>query len=426
MKSEENIVTLNHKSSSEKGSIEIASTFTERLDHDEVLQNPWVIWKKSAKELGQEIYNNRNRRLSGLIIGVKDVISTLEFPTRMGADYAWQNPNMGFDARVVAISKELGAVVGGKTKTSEFAVHQETDVINPKYPKFTAGTSSAGSAAAVANGTVDIALATQTAGSIARPASYCGVVGFKPTFGDFPRTGVLKTTDDFDTVGIIGRNVSLIQEYYMAVRLGGTDYPLIEERRQEQEFQKFTILTGEGIDSSNEETSEKLYNLCKQMNLESRFEFIPPEEFQEFHEIRHVHETIYRRDLFYYFQSEIKADKISTSLTNFINAEDIPKVADYKLAKEELVRWQKSQRAKLKNTLLVSLSASSSAPITDQAYEYDLNAVITAAGLPQLSIPCLVDENGGNINVSLSGSKGSDFEILSVGTHFTDTFDKSN
>ena len=424
MKSDESIVILNHKSSSEKGSIEIASAFTERLESDEIVQNPWVTWKKSAKELGQEIYQNRNRMLSGLIIGVKDVISTREFPTRMGTDGAWLNPNMGFDARVVAISKELGAVIGGKTKTSEFAVHQETDVINPKYPKFTAGTSSAGSAAAVANGTVDIALATQTAGSIARPASYCGVVGFKPTFGDIPRTGVLKTTDDFDTVGIIGRNVSVINEYYMAVRLGGSDYPLTEERRKEQEIQKFTILTGKGADSSNKETSEKLYNFCKEMKLESRFEFIPEEEFQEFLEIRHVHETIYRRDLFYYFQSEIKTDTISTSLANFINIAEIPNLNDYKQAKEKLARWQKAQVTKLKNTLIVSLAASSSAPLADQAYEYDLNALITAAGLPQLSIPSLVDTNGRNINVSLSGSKGSDAQILSLGAQFTETLNQ--
>jgi Asp-tRNA(Asn)/Glu-tRNA(Gln) amidotransferase A subunit family amidase len=422
MKDDGGISFLNQKSSSEGGAFEIAANFTKKLNVETALQNPWVTWQRDSKVLGELIYRNRNRKLSGLVIGVKDVISTSEFPTRMGTNHAWMNPNMGFDARVVSISKELGAVIGGKTKTSEFAVHKETDVINPKYPEFTAGTSSAGSAAAVANGTADIALATQTAGSIARPSSYCGVVGFKPTFGDLPRTGVLKTTDDFDTIGMMGRDLNLVMSFYLAVRLSGADYPIIAERRKSQKITKFTILTGKGFDSSSEETSIRLQKLCAQMNLENKFDYVPAELFESFVDIRDAHETIYRRDLFYYFQTEIANKAISSSLVEFINSERLPTKKEYESARTRLASWQHAQKDKLSNTLIVSLAASSSAPIKDPAYEYDLNAVITAAGMPQLSIPGIMDSSEKNINISLCGSKGSDLEILNIGKDFSTYF----
>ena len=406
---------LNDSAKSLEVASEIASKFIEKLGKTPLLQNPWVDWTKDHQKLRDQVYEKRNLKLSGLIIGVKDIFATQDFPTKMGAEKAWTNQNMGFDARIIAVAKEFGAVVGGKTKTSEFAVHKETDVINPKFPEFTAGTSSSGSAAAVANGTVDIALATQTAGSIARPASYCGIFGFKPTFGDLPRTGVLKTTDEFDTIGVMGANPAIIKDFYLATRLTGPDYPVLEERRKKQNFERIVVLIGKGFDSANEEISNLAHKYLKNKNLGENLEILNPSDFKNFIDIRESHEIIYRRDLYYYFQSEIGKEKISAELMEFIDVGQIPTKQEYIGATSQLYSWRKKINASFTKTLLVSLSASTSAPRADTAYEYDLNAAITAAGFPQLSIPAFEHKEKRNISISLSGSKGSDLEILNLG-----------
>lgn len=414
---------LNRKSESRGGCIDLATSFVERLETNSSLQNPWVTWNKDSDELAQEIYQGRNRPLAGIMLGVKDVIATEKFPTKMGNDDAWKNPNMGFNARVVSIAKELGAVIVGKTKSSEFAVHQQTDVINPKYPGQSAGTSSAGSAAAVANGTVELALATQTAGSIARPSSYCGVVGFKPTFGDYPRTGVLKTTDDFDTVGFLGSNPSLMRDFYLLTRLSGPDYPLLETRRRDTCIKKITILIGEGFDSSQAETQELVEEYYERKIKKYGYEFIPKEEFIDFNLIRETHKTIYRRDLAYYFETEISKGNISQELRDFIDLENLPSPPEYKEAKMMLSSWQEKSQKNFEKTLILSLASSTSAPIEDKAYEYDLNAAITAAGFPQLCIPAFNDSTKRNISLSLSSAKGGDREILELGINLFENRD---
>lgn len=415
MKNEFSLTQRNELAKSPKGAMDIASLFTQTLENDSQLQNPWVRWKENPAHLAEEIFNKRNLILSGLIIGVKDVISTQEFPTVMGANKAWTNKNMGFDSRVVAIARENGAVIAGKTKTSEFAVHKETDVINPKFPGYTSGTSSAGSAAAVANGTVDLALATQTAGSIARPASYCGVIGFKPTFGDFPRTGVLKTTDDFDTVGVIGREPTLIRDFYLATRLSEADHPVLQARRKRNELTKIVMLVGGEFDSSTEEVSKLAQDFYESRLLPFGFEQRDPGEYLEFSKIREVHQTIYRRDLIYYFKSEIDSGMVSKDFMNFVDLKSAPSVPEYQEAKMKLNSWRSYCQEKFKNTLIVSLGASTSAPLQDVGYEKDLNAAITAAGFPQLSIPAFFDSTKRSVNISLSGAKGCDEEVLNVG-----------
>ena len=137
---------------------------------------------------------NEPRPLEGLPVGVKDIFNTADFPTQMGSPL-WQGFTPGNDARVLYDMKRLGAIVPGKTVTAEFAVHSLGKTLNPHAGNRTPGTSSSGSAVAVATGMVSVALGTQTAGSIIRPASFCGVWGCKPSFGLVPRTGTLKTTD---------------------------------------------------------------------------------------------------------------------------------------------------------------------------------------------------------------------------------------
>ena len=144
--------------------------------------------------------------LHGLPIGVKDLIATADMPTTYGSPiYAGHQPAR--DASCVALARAAGAVILGKTVTTEFATFEPNPTRNPHHTAHTPGGSSSGSAAAVADGMVPLALGTQTAGSLTRPAAYCGIVAFKPSFGGINRAGVKPLSDSLDTVGTLARDV---------------------------------------------------------------------------------------------------------------------------------------------------------------------------------------------------------------------------
>jgi Asp-tRNA(Asn)/Glu-tRNA(Gln) amidotransferase A subunit family amidase len=145
--------------------------------------------------------------LHGVPIGVKDLIDTHDMPTGYGSPiYHGHRP--AADAACVALARAAGAVVIGKTVTTEFATFFPGKTTNPHNPAHTPGGSSSGSAAAVADGMVPLAFGTQTAGSVIRPASFCGVVGYKPSFGTISRAGVKPLSDSLDTVGVMARDVA--------------------------------------------------------------------------------------------------------------------------------------------------------------------------------------------------------------------------
>jgi Asp-tRNA(Asn)/Glu-tRNA(Gln) amidotransferase A subunit family amidase len=144
--------------------------------------------------------------LHGVPVGIKDIIDTADMPTENGsAFYKGRQPER--DATCIAALRSAGAVILGKTVTTELATHVPSRTRNPRNLEHTPGGSSAGSAAAVACEMVPLALGTQTKGSVIRPASFCGIYGFKPTFGTIPRTGVLAQALSLDTVGVYGRSI---------------------------------------------------------------------------------------------------------------------------------------------------------------------------------------------------------------------------
>ncbi|QBI19088.1 amidase [Egibacter rhizosphaerae] len=144
--------------------------------------------------------------LHGVPVGVKDIIDTADLPTARGSS-VWEGRQPDLDATCVQRLRAAGAVILGKTVTTEVALFHPGPTRNPHDVSRTPGGSSSGSAAAVAAGMVPLALGTQTAGSIVRPAAYCGVVGFKPTFDRVPTEGVLPVGPTLDTVGPIGLHV---------------------------------------------------------------------------------------------------------------------------------------------------------------------------------------------------------------------------
>ena len=144
--------------------------------------------------------------LHGVPIGVKDVIDTNDLPTEMGSPiYAGHRP--GNDAACVSLLRAAGAIILGKTITCEFAGMTPGATRNPLDTNRTPGGSSSGSAAAVADHMVHVALGTQTRGSILRPASYCGIVGYKPSFGLVARGGLKFAAESFDTIGALARTI---------------------------------------------------------------------------------------------------------------------------------------------------------------------------------------------------------------------------
>ena len=139
-------------------------------------------------------------------VGVKDIFDTADMPTQHGSPiYAGHWPRV--DSAPVALTRRSGGVILGKTVTAEFATFVPRETRNPRDLSRTPGGSSSGSAAAVADCMVPLAFGTQTAGSVIRPGSYCGVVAYKPTYNTLPRAGVHPNADSLDTVGVYARNV---------------------------------------------------------------------------------------------------------------------------------------------------------------------------------------------------------------------------
>ena len=156
--------------------------------------------------------SGRTGPLIGVPIGVKDIIDTFDMPTAYGSRiYAGHRPRR--DAACVALSRKAGATVMGKTVTTEFAVNYPGKTRNPFDSNRSPGGSSSGSAAGVADGMVPLALGTQTTGSTIKPASFCGVFAYRPTFGDIRCSGLMESSGSLDTVTIYARMVEDIALY---------------------------------------------------------------------------------------------------------------------------------------------------------------------------------------------------------------------
>ena len=160
----------------------------------------------------------RKGRLAGVPVGVKDIIDTVDMPTEHGSPIYRGNRPFA-DAACVALIRAASGVILGKTVTTEFANRHPGATLHPHNADHTPGGSSSGSAAAVADFQVPLALGTQTGGSTIRPAAFCGVIGYKPSFGEFSRVGVKMQCHNLDTLGIICRSledVSLLRGVLLA------------------------------------------------------------------------------------------------------------------------------------------------------------------------------------------------------------------
>jgi Asp-tRNA(Asn)/Glu-tRNA(Gln) amidotransferase A subunit family amidase len=359
-------------------------------------------------------------RLNGVPVGVKDIFNTQDMPTCMGSPI-FLDFRPGNDARSVFSLRQHGATVLGKTVTAEFAVHALDKTRNPHDISRSPGTSSSGSAAAVAAGMVPLALGTQTAGSIVRPASYCGVFGCKPSFGLIPRTGILKTTDTLDQIGYFARSVADIELMLEVLRVRGRDYPisdsaLSDQGRQSPLGQKWRV----GVVTSdlwvwNEAYPYAQNSIRKFAGELSAFadvdELRLPEQFNRAHDL---HAVIYNKTLAYYFREEFSHNQlISDVLNSMIREGQGISLPDYQRALEAQAALAKQLDGIFEHyDVLIALSTAGSAPTWGEPDIPDSALIWSLCGVPVVSAPIFESPDAMPFGAQFISRRNSDYKLF--------------
>ncbi len=363
------------------------------------------------------------RALEGVPVAVKDIFNTADFPTQMGSPL-WAGFTPGNDARAVFHLKRAGALIPGKTVTAEFAVHTLGKTRNPWAPERTPGTSSSGSAVAVAMGMVPVALGTQTAGSIVRPASFTGVWGMKPSFGLIPRTGMLKTTDSLDTVGFFVGHAQDLGPVLDALRVEGRDYPISHAAFSDHARQaapvdrpwRVALLRPQVWAHAPAYAQEAALDWCRRAarTLPGRIEIVEPELPFELAECHRVHATIYNCALAYYFKAEHQhAELVSPVMKALIEAGQRTPPAVYASALARQVELARiAERFMRGFDIAVTLSTAGEAPLRHVEEAPDSALMWTLAQLPAISAPVFRSPRGLPFGLQLVARRYNDPLLL--------------
>ena len=352
-------------------------------------------------------HNYRTARpgpLHGIPVGIKDIFNTYDMPTQMGSPI-WNGFTPGNDARVVYNIRRAGGVVMGKTVTAEFAVHTPGPTRNPHNTEYMAGTSSTGSAVAVAAGMVPMAIGTQTAGSTIRPASYCGVFGFKPTFGLIPRTGMLKTTDTLDTVGLFANNVADLRLLFDVIRVHGLDYPYSDLK--EGGADRVKIVRGPKWNDAEQYVKDALLMFPQDCNP-------LPYWISQIHDL---HDIIYAKTLSYYFRNEAEQRTlVSEIMYNIIERGSRITLDEYKAALAEQARltalFDEYMRVSAIDLLLDFSTAGTALKGLDSVDRPDHCLIWTFLGLPVVNVPLFTGPNNMPFGLQVIGRKYDDYKVL--------------
>jgi Asp-tRNA(Asn)/Glu-tRNA(Gln) amidotransferase A subunit family amidase len=389
--------------------------FTEAFDEDYVYYQLREQYKKS------------NTPLFAIPIGVKDIFNTRVLPTSMGSEI-WKGFKAGNNARIVDEIYDRGGIIFSKTTTAEFAVHFITPAktLNPFNKAHITGTSSSGSAVAVACGALPVALGTQTAGSIIRPASFCGVYGFKPSFGAIDRTGVLKTNDTLDTIGILGSDIYGLRKIFNHVLQKGKDYPFSKNyfRFHDTFKSKRPSELKIGIVTDSFKSYEGYENYVKNdfnnfvKTIEKKFCVSEVQDVDFINSIHKLHEQIYSKSLSYYFKNEIQYYKsVSEIMRDMIKrGENITTEEYIEAIKLQPVLRNKFDQAFLNYDFLVTPSTASAAPTLNETEKDDTCLIWTFLGYPVLSIPLFMNsESNLPFGLQIVAKKFDDFSLLDFG-----------
>jgi Asp-tRNA(Asn)/Glu-tRNA(Gln) amidotransferase A subunit family amidase len=359
--------------------------------------------------------------LAGVPVGIKDVIDTADLPTENGTSiFAGRRPKT--DASVVAQLKAAGAVILGKTVTTELAFFGPGKTRNPHKVEHTPGGSSSGSAAAVADFHVPLALGTQTAGSILRPASYCGCIGWKPTFGLISRTGVLAQSPPLDTIGAFARSVediALIGDCMAGADPGDADMgprptgSLLEALRAEPGGRmRFAFVKSPAWPQGEEAMQHAFAHFIAKLGPECVTEVELPAEFAD---TSGLQRAVQFRDIAKNYGpiADAHPGQISAKLAEVIGAGRGVTDDEYgnALARREPLYAALGPLLSRFDAILTPAAAGPAPKGLGSTGSPAFNFLWTYLGMPAMSLP-LLEAGGLPLGVQLAGARGKDARLL--------------
>lgn len=371
---------------------------------------------EDSRKLGQPL-----GPLYGLPVGVKDNIDTMDLRTELGSSI-YEGRYAAGDATVIRRLRAAGAVVFGKTKTTELAAMTPTDTRNPHNPEHTPGGSSSGSAAAVAAGMVPVALGTQTNGSVLRPASYCGVYGFKPTRGLVPRTGIMEQSVSLDQVGVFARTIEDIALVCEAI--GGDDgedpetkavppLQFVQTCNSEPPIEpRFVFVKTPWWDKVEPEAQEAYLALTEHLSDCIEIRELP----QIVTKAADWQFTVQHAELAFSMQRELArgADKLSDRLKAQIDIGSRIPVIEYLAAKDRIahVSFAFDEYFDHYDAILCPAALGAAPKGLESTGDPIMQTVWTFAGLPAVSLPMLRLSNGMPLGVQAVGAYKNDARLL--------------
>jgi Asp-tRNA(Asn)/Glu-tRNA(Gln) amidotransferase A subunit family amidase len=358
--------------------------------------------------------------LHGVPVGVKDVFDTCDLPTENGcALHAGRTPR--HDAAAVALLREAGAVVLGKTVTTELAYYAPGKTRNPHDPARTPGGSSSGSAAAVAAGMVPLALGTQTNGSTIRPAAFCGVYGFKPTHGLISRRRMLRLSRTLDHVGLFARtleDLAILGEALMRFDEDDEDMrpaapqPLARVLAEEPPVEPKLALIKTPVWNQAEPAMQAAFAELAEA-LGGRAEPVELPEF--FAGAWAAHKTIMEADMAHNLRHEFERgrEKLSPVMQETIARGRAVSARDY-LAAQDLARTLEAEIGEIMFAYdaILTPAAAGAAPAGTATGSPAFATLWTLTGVPALSLPLLADESGMPMGAQLVSRRGDDARLL--------------
>ena len=351
--------------------------------------------------------------LHGLPVGVKDLFDTFDMPTTYGSPIYEKNQPAA-DASVVALCREQGAVIMGKTVTTEFATFNPGKTRNPCGLTHTPGGSSSGSAAAVADCMVPLAFASQTAASVIRPAAFCGIVGYKPSFGRINRAGVKPLSESLDTLGFLGRSVDDVALFAAAITSERDLFPF-ESPAELDDVPRIAMCQTHEWSHADADTQAAMQAAEKKLsqNGKSLSHLVLPELFAK---LLQAQTEIMGFDLVRSLAHEWcnHADLISPALTAVLEAgmEISPERHRANLTLAHQARMMVADAFGDADVLLAPSTIGAAPDTLEQTGNPVFCRVWTLLGLPCVHIPFFKAQNGMPVGLQVVGRYGEDKQVL--------------
>lgn len=399
----------------EISSLELVDACLQRIEDREPTVNAWAFLDPERARAAARACDNAPATgpLHGVPVGIKDVIDTVDMPTGYGSViHEGHQPTR--DAACVSLIRRAGGIALGKTVTTEFAMYRPSKTSNPHNPAHTPGGSSSGSAAAVADRHVPLALGTQTSGSLIRPAAFCGVIGYKPTFGTFAIEGLKTLAASLDTVGMITRSVDdllLMFDVLAGVKATAMVSPARDARKLKLGFWQppFAAAPAPDADGLN-----RVMLRLTGMGLEVA-PVSMPESFASLNEV-HASLMAYEVARNHLYEYEQPRRALMADITNAVFEQGWNVSFDAYLRCREATRDARiafDQIAQSFDAIIVP-AAPGEAPGIASTGDPVFNRMWSLLGVPALTLPVGKGPNGLPLGVQLIGRYDQDLDLLDV------------